>query len=157
MPVASKIKTWLEQQKADCETLSHESTLSSARTAASAHIPGRRLAKGVVLKRSDDTFLIIMLPADKKVHLGRLHRALDEDLCLATEEELPDLFPDCAFGAVPALGQAYGLPVLVDDSLFDQPEVFVESGDHETLLRFTNTQFTMLLGSAERINAVTRV
>ncbi|MCB1690623.1 MAG: YbaK/EbsC family protein [Halioglobus sp.] len=153
MPVASTVKTWLEQRHVAYETVSHESTVSSARTAAAAHVPGRRLAKGVVLKRADDSFLVMVIPADNMVHLGRLHRALDETLCLASENELTDLFPDCAAGAVPALGQAYGLPVLVDTSLFEQPEVFIESGDHRTLLRLSDTQFTALQGSARRLNA----
>lgn len=157
MAVASKLQAWLEQRDVAYETRTHEAMPSSARTAQAAHVPGSRMAKGVVLKRADDSFMLMVLPADYLVHLGRLQRALGEPVCLATEAELQELFPDCALGAVPALAQAYGLPLLVDRGLFAQPEVFVESGDHETLLRLSGEQFADLLGDADQIDAVRHI
>ena len=88
MPVASTVKTGLEQRHVAYETVPHESTVSAARTAAAAHIPGRRLAKAVVLKRADDSFLVMVIPADNMVHLGRLHRALDENLAHTSRRRL---------------------------------------------------------------------
>ena len=49
---------------------------------------------------------------------------------MANEEQIETLFIDCEPGAVPALGAAYGLKVIVDDSLAKEPEVFLEGGDH---------------------------
>jgi len=157
MPIASKLEAWLEQHSVNFETRAHEAMPSSTRTAQAAHIPGKRMAKGVVLKRTDSSFMVMVLPADYLVHLGRLQRALKERVCLATEAELAELFPDCAQGAVPALAQAYGLPLLVDRGLFAQPEVFVEAGDHETLLRLSGEQFAHLLADADLINAVKHI
>jgi len=157
MAVASRLQTWLEQRAVEYETTAHEAMPSSARTAQAAHIPGKQMAKGVVLKRADDAFLVMVLPADSLVHLGRLQRILGEPVCLATEAELEGLFPDCDQGAVPALAQAYGLPLLVDRGLFAQPEVFVEAGDHRTLLRLGGKQFAHLLGDADQIDATKHI
>jgi Ala-tRNA(Pro) deacylase len=107
----------------------------------------------VVLKKPDDTFIVMALPADCRVHLGRLRALLDAAICLATEQELAALFPDCSVGAIPALGAAYGLRTLVDRSLFEQPEVFIESGDHETLVQLSCEQLGSLVGDSERIEA----
>lgn len=157
MTVAKTLETYLVQRQVNYDTRTHPAAPSSARTAEAAHLPGHRVAKAVVLKRSDDSYMLMVLPADQMVHLGRLHRLLDEDVGLATEGELAALFPDCAVGAVPALGQAYGLHTLVDSSLFDLPEVFIESGDHQTLVHLNHQQFDQLLGSADRVDAVRHI
>jgi len=62
------------------------------------------------------------------------------------------LFGDCAQGAVPALGSAYGLETLVDDSLNDQDEVYIEGGDHESLVCLSGSAFMGLLGPARHGN-----
>jgi Ala-tRNA(Pro) deacylase len=157
MTIPERLKEYLEQQNATYETLTHTYTPSSARAAEAAHVPGGQFAKAVVLKRPDDTFMLMVLPADYMVHLGRLHRLLEEEVCLATEPELVQLFPDCEEGAIPALGPAYGLRTLVDGTLFDQEKVFIESGDHQTLLQFGRKQFEQLLGQAERVDAVRHI
>ena len=67
---------------------------------------------------------------------------------MAKESEIDPLFPDCAHGAVPPLGHCYALPLIVDDSIEAQPDIYMESGDHETLLHLSQAQFTRLMGSA---------
>ena len=44
------------------------------------------------------------------------------------------LFDDCEFGAVPPVGAAYGLPVLLDESLDGASELHFEAGDHTIIL-----------------------
>lgn len=48
------------------------------------------------------------------------------DVDLADEGELGRLFRDCAPGAVPPIGECYGLDVIMDDSIQEQPEVYLE-------------------------------
>jgi Ala-tRNA(Pro) deacylase len=63
---------------------------------------------------------------------------------MAAESEIDRLFTDCAHGAVPAAGSCYGLDVIVDDSIRMQPEIYIEAGDHETLLHLGRAQFARL-------------
>jgi Ala-tRNA(Pro) deacylase len=67
---------------------------------------------------------------------------------LATEAETQPLFGDCAEGAIPPLGPAYGLEVIIDDSLNGQPEIFFESGDHQALIHMAGADFQRLLPNA---------
>ncbi|MGI9450905.1 MAG: aminoacyl-tRNA deacylase, partial [Geminicoccaceae bacterium] len=67
---------------------------------------------------------------------------------LASEQEVGRLFPDCELGAIPALGWAYGLDVIVDDSLATQDEIWFEAGDHRSLIEVGGDQFRRLLGAA---------
>jgi Ala-tRNA(Pro) deacylase len=64
------------------------------------------------------------------------------------ETEINQLFRDCAHGAVPAIGKCYGLDTVVDDSIETQPEIYMEAGDHETLLRLTHGQFARLTANS---------
>lgn len=153
MPIAKTLETYLADRGETYETCTHTFTPSSSRAAQAAHVPGHRLAKAVVLKRADDSFLLTVLPSDYRVHLGRLHHLLGEEVCLASEAELADLFPDCYEGAIPALGDAYGLRTLVDRGLLEQPEVYIESGDHQTLIRLGSDQFRRLVENAEVVDA----
>ena len=70
---------------------------------------------------------------------------------LADEDQLPPLFPDCKPGAIPPLGPAYGLRMIVDASLDAQEEVYFEAGDHEHLVKMSAGQFRALIGSAPRV------
>ena len=73
-----------------------------------------------------------------------------EPLELAKEYELTLLFPDCAVGAVPVLGSAYGLRTIVDESIKSRwDDVFFEAGDHEELIRVSSDQFRRLMTDAQ--------
>jgi Ala-tRNA(Pro) deacylase len=67
---------------------------------------------------------------------------------MATEQELDQLFEDCAQGAIPAIGECYGLDVIVEASICDPPDVYFEGGDHTTLVRISQAQFAQLSENA---------
>ena len=67
---------------------------------------------------------------------------------MADEGEIKRLFPDCALGAVPPVGECYGLDVIVDDSIQERPEIYLEGGDHMTLVHMNQAQFARLMAEA---------
>ena len=148
MNIATKLQAYLDASSVDYDLISHPHTESSMVTAAASHVPGDRLAKGVIVKDGED-YLMVVVPSDYHVHLGDLHRKLGRDVGLATESELAGLFPDCDEGAVPPVGKAYGLRSLLDRALLEQPEIFFEAGDHEHLLKMSGQNFQALQAEAE--------
>ena len=44
--------------------------------------------------------------------------------------------------------KCYGLDIIVDDSIEAQPEIYMEAGDHETLLHMGHAQFARLTANA---------
>ena len=144
MAVAITLQQYLEDQGVEYEVLVHSHTVSASRTAQKSHVSGDQLAKAVVLK-SDEDFLVAVLPASHHVDLGRL-----SGWSLASESEASALFPDCALGAVPPLGAAYGVEAILDDGLTAQPEVYFEGGDHASLVHVTAAQFRDLMAGARR-------
>lgn len=129
------------------DVITHDATLSSTRTAQACHVPGDRLAKAIVLRR-DGGYLLAVLPASHHLRLSDLGRQIGEDVDLADEREIKQLFPDCVLGAVPPVGECYDLDVIVDDSIQEPPEVYLEGGDHTTLVHMNQAQFTRLMARA---------
>jgi Ala-tRNA(Pro) deacylase len=99
-----------------------------------------------VILEDDLGYVMVVLPSNRQVNLGELHRQLNRNLGLATESELGSLFTDCETGALPAMGPAYGLETVVDDLLAEQPDIYFEAGDHEQLIHVSAEAFQMLLG-----------
>jgi Ala-tRNA(Pro) deacylase len=129
------------------DVLTHDPTMSSSRTAQACHVSGERLAKAIVL-RHDGRYLLAILPATHHVRLADLKTQIGDDVDLADEDEIKRLFPDCAPGAVPPVGECYELDVIVDDSIQAQPDVYLEGGDHTTLIHMDKEQFARLMAEA---------
>jgi Ala-tRNA(Pro) deacylase len=143
MSIAPTLKEYLAAENIEYEEIPHEPTMTSIRAAEACHISGDRLAKGVVLRRDGDYMLAIM-PASHHLRLSELRTTLGDNLDMANEAEINRLFRDCAHGAVPAVGKCYGLSMIVDDSIEAQPDIYMEAGDHETLLHLSHAQFARL-------------
>jgi Ala-tRNA(Pro) deacylase len=144
MTVAKTIHDYLEARDLPESVLRHSHTSCSSETAEAAHVPGRQLAKGVVLKTQDGYHLLVVIPTHRRLALDKVSETYGGHLALAEESELKTLFPDCEMGAVPALGMAYQLPTFVDEALLRQDTVYFEGGDHESLLGMSSETFAEL-------------
>jgi Ala-tRNA(Pro) deacylase len=74
---------------------------------------------------------------------------MDRRLGLASEDEVCSLFADCDIGAVPPIGSAYNVPVILDESLGDASDVYFEGGDHTTLVHMSGPSFRNLMRDAQ--------
>lgn len=146
MTVAPTLQKYLDQT-VTYDLISHDPTMSSTRTAEACHVPGDRLAKAVVLRR-DGGYVLAILPASHHIHLPALRMHLGDKVDLASEDEIAQVFCDCSRGAVPPVGECYGLDVIVDDSIDAQREIYMESGDHATLIHLGREQFARLTAEA---------
>ena len=149
MAISATLKEYLDKQQVAYELVPHPRTGSSMETAEEAHVPGNRLAKAVII-REEGTYSMVIVPSAMHVDLAILRQQFGHAAELATEAELGKLFPDCAVGAVPPVGAAWGLDTYLDDCLLDEGEVFFEAGDHEDLVQVSGEQFRKLLGDAKR-------
>jgi Ala-tRNA(Pro) deacylase len=150
MTISATMQRYLQERGVGYEVLTHPFTGSSSETAQSAHVSGDRIAKTVVLRDGDaaDGYMLAVIPASHHLDLDRLQKWLGRSVALASEQEIGKLFPDCDLGAIPPLGEAYGLDVVVDDSLAGLDEVCFEGGDHRSLVKVGGDQFRQLLSGA---------
>jgi Ala-tRNA(Pro) deacylase len=149
MSIAASVRSYLAREGVLYDTLEHEYTRDSMHSAEAAHVSGDRLAKCVVLE-DDRGFLMAVIPASHRVDLGALHRALGRNLGLATDRELIELFKDCAPGALPPLGPAYGLDAILDERLIEPADIYFEGGDHKVLVHMRGGDFLRLMGNVPR-------
>ena len=147
MSIAHTIQIYLAQHQVPFAVVSHRHTVSSLRTANEANIQPSCLAKAVLLE--DDLehshFIMAVVPATRRVELGKLSQQAGRWMHLATEEDAAGLFADCETGAIPPLGPAYGVETILDDSLMEQPELYFEAGDHEHLVHLEARDLLRLL------------
>jgi Ala-tRNA(Pro) deacylase len=149
MSIAPTLQRYLAAESIQYDVIPHETTMSSTRTAEACRISGNSMAKGIVLRRGNSDYILAVLPASRHIRLADLRDQLGDNVEMAKETEVDALFPDCAHGAVPAVGQCYGLPIVVDDSLDAHPQVYMEAGDHETLICMDHAQFAHLTAGAQ--------
>jgi Ala-tRNA(Pro) deacylase len=118
------------------EALLYRPASSSAKRARSAGVPGRRVAKAVLVK-TGDSFVLAVLPSTSRIDLSLLSQVVGapaSEVRLATSDELLAMFPDCELGVVPAFGRLYGLTTLVEAALAEGSDILVGANTrHEGL------------------------
>src|SRR3989338_6872119 len=156
MGIAMTLKDYLNRSDIEYQVVAHPKSGSSLESARLAHVPGDCLAKTVVLE-DDGGYLIAVVPSTHRIRLGVLSGQLNRAPRLATEPEFPGLFKDCVLGAIPPVGQAYGLPTVVEADLAIRPDIYFEAGDHEELIHMTCEQFMRLMTGAEKHHFSTQI
>ena len=141
---ASIIREYLDSQNIKYTTIEHSAVYTAQEIAASAHVPGRQLAKTVMVK-IDGKMAMAVLPAPSRVDFKRMKKATGaRKVDLASEQEFKDLFPDCDVGAMPPFGHLYGIEVIVDESLTEQITIGFCGDTHTELIRMSYEDFEAL-------------
>jgi len=149
MGIALTLQEYLDDNHVPYRVRQHKRTHCAFDTARASHVPGERIAKAVVLTR-EGGFVVAIVPATARVRLDIIEQMLQCPIDLANEDEISELFPDCDVGAVPPIPEAYAIDAFVDESFDTQPEIFLEGGDHRSLVHVSGAAFRALLKDAQR-------
>jgi Ala-tRNA(Pro) deacylase len=109
------------------EVLHHPEAVTAQRIAQVEHVKGRHHAKVVMIK-SGDQHLMMVLSADHQIDLEKVEKSIGRVVSLDKEQEFKSIFPDCVIGAMPPFGNLYGLPTYVDKHLEEQDYIVFEAG-----------------------------
>ncbi len=135
---------FLQENGVHFETIRHPPAYTAQEIAAAEHVPGRFLAK-VVMVVADGRLVMTVLPATHRLDLGKLKEALKaNEVRLAREEEFIGLFPDCEVGAMSPFGNLYGVPTYVDKSLAEDPEIYFLAGTHQESIKISSADYARL-------------
>lgn len=147
MDISVTLQKYLANHGVAYDIVSHRHTATSMNAASAAHIPAEKVAKPVILE--DETgYLMAVIPASQHLKINEVNHVLGRDMELATEAELRSLFFDCELGAIPPVGEAYGMETIIDESLIECPDIYLESGNHEDLIHIRGASFTRLMQHA---------
>jgi Ala-tRNA(Pro) deacylase len=136
MKIPKQLIECLNENKVSYEILHHPEAVTAQRIAQAEHVKGRHHAK-VVMVKSGDQHLMIVLPADHHIDLEKVEKAVGKAVSLDKEQEFKAFFPDCAIGGMPPFGNLYGLPTYVDQSLAEQDYIVFEAGTHTDAIKMS--------------------
>ena len=141
----TRLKEFLDSHHVKYATLSHLPAYTAGETAEEAHIPGRELAKTVMVKL-DGELAMAVLPATHTIDFDKLKKATGAKTAeLAKECEFRDRFPDCEVGAMPPFGNLYGMEVYVEEALSWDEIIGFNAGTHSEIVKLAYTDYEALV------------
>jgi Ala-tRNA(Pro) deacylase len=144
MPV-DRLRKYLEENDVRFVTIKHSPAFTAQEIAALAHVPGKEVAKTVMVKL-DGTMAMVVLPAPDHVSADRLKEFSGADeVELASEDEFADIFPNCEVGAMPPFGNLWDMDVFVDQRLREDEQIVFNAGTHTELVRLSYADFERLV------------
>jgi Ala-tRNA(Pro) deacylase len=139
-----RLERYLQENGVPFVEQHHRTAFTAQDVAAAEHVPGQRVAKGIVVF-ADGQPRLMVVPAARRLHLEHAAEAADaRELRLASEQELAPLFPDCELGALPPFGNLYDLPVYVDDGFDPDEEFVIQAGTHRDTIHMSYHDFERL-------------
>jgi Ala-tRNA(Pro) deacylase len=144
MEIPKPLIDCLDQNNVQYEILHHAEAITAQRIAQAEHVKGRHQAKVVMLK-SGNQHLMVVLPADHHIDLEKVERILDKPVSLDKENDFKSLFPNTATGAMPPFGNLYGVPTYVDNHLAEQEYIVFEAGTHTDAIKMSYRDYEKIV------------
>jgi Ala-tRNA(Pro) deacylase len=144
MKIPQRLIDCLQQNKIRYEVLEHPEAVTAQRIAQAEHVKGRHHAKVVMIK-SGDQHVMMAIPADHQIDLQKASSAIGQPAVLDREQQFKSLFPDCAVGAMPPLGNLYGVPTYVDKRLAEQDYIVFEAGTHSEAIKLSYRDYEKIV------------
>jgi Ala-tRNA(Pro) deacylase len=140
----SSLMEYLDKHNVKYVVITHSPAFTAQGVAGMAHIPGKELAKTVMVKL-DGKLVMAVVPAMLHVDLALLKNAANAGTAaVATEDEFRLRFPECETGAMPPFGNLFGMTVFADESLTRDKEIAFNAGSHRELIRMSWEDYRQL-------------
>jgi len=150
MGVATTIQDYLDSHRVAYQIIEHPHTDTVKQAAEVTHVRPDQMARPVLLG-DDINYLLAIIPATHRLDLDRLNQVMARSLEIVKDDEIAMTFSDCEKGAIPAIGEAYGVDTVLDASLSHQQQVYFEAGDHEHLVQMAGEDFRLLMEHVPRV------
>ncbi len=142
---SDQVKRHLDKHRVKYVTIAHSPAFTAQEVAATAHVPGREMAKTVMVKL-DGKMAMAVLPASERVVFDLLRDTAGAHSAeLASEGEFASLFPGCERGAMPPFGNLSGLDVYVDRDLAADETIAFNAGSFTEVIQMTYADFARLV------------
>jgi Ala-tRNA(Pro) deacylase len=141
----TSLMEYLDRHNVRYVVITHSPAFTAQGVAGMAHIPGKELAKTVMV-RLDGKLVMAVVPAMLHVDLALLKKASNAGTAaVATEDEFRLRFPECETGAMPPFGNLFGMPVYADENLAKDKEIAFNAGTHRELIRMSWEDYRSLV------------
>jgi aspartyl-tRNA synthetase len=138
--VYTDIVSFLDKRKIVYKTFEHKPVFTSEEAATVRNTSLHQGAKALIMI-GDKKPLMIVLPADLKVNTKGVKELLHiKNLQMATASEVEQI-SETQIGAVPPLGNLFGIPLYVDERLRDNQEIVFNAGLHTKSIQMSEKDF----------------
>ena len=144
MDCKDRLEAYLREKQVPFEVRHHPRAITAQEVAASEHVPGKMLAKTVMVL-ADGKMVMLALPAPYQVDMDKVGKVLGGEVRLAHEEEFENTFPDCEVGAMPPFGNLYEVPVYVEAALAEDETIVFRAGTHTDTMSVSYADFERLV------------
>jgi len=144
MDCKDRLEAYLREKQVPFEVRHHPRAITAQEVAASEHVPGKMLAKTVMVL-ADGKMVMLALPAPYQVDVDKAGKVLGVEVRLAHEEEFENTFPDCEVGAMPPFGNLYEVPVYVEAALAEDETIVFRAGTHTDTMSVSYADFERLV------------
>lgn len=145
MAISGRVKAFLDASKAAYSAMKHPVVYTAQEIAAAQHVPGRQLAKCVLVNTNRGPILSV-LPAVHLIDLKKLKAVAGAtSLSIAKETDIKARFPDVEVGAMSPFGNLYHVPVVVDRALGESEEIVFNAGSHTDTITMRYQDFARLV------------
>jgi len=143
MPI-QKLKAFLDTHGVKYTSIQHSRACTAQEIAELAHIPGKELAKTVMVLIADQIAMAVV-PASHLVDFDCLSDVAGTPAELADEGDFVELFPNCDVGAMPPFGNLYDMPVYVSETLVEDETIAFSAGSHAEVIQLKCADFRRLV------------
>jgi Ala-tRNA(Pro) deacylase len=129
-----RIREFLDGNNARYVMIHHSPAFTASEVAASVHVPGKQLAKSVMVK-IDGQLAIAVVPATRDVDFELLRSETGaRDVRIAEEPDFVECFEGCQLGAMPPFGDLFGFGTYVERSLAKEKYIAFNAGTHTDVI-----------------------
>ncbi len=127
MAIPAKVKSYLDKSGIDYEEIAHKTVFTAYDAAQTLKKKLNEVAKNLLIE-ADKIHVLVILPADKKVDLGKLKKALGAKKVSIPKEQVMVKVLKIKPGSLSSFGKLHKLEVLVDKAMLGTKKVLFSTG-----------------------------
>jgi len=127
MPVPKKVKNYLDKQGVDYEEIAHKTVYTAYDAAQTLKKELKDIAKNLLVK-ADNTYALVVVPADKRLDLKKIKKALGAKKISIPQEKVMVKILKIKPGAMTSFGKLHKLETLVDKAMLNTKKAIFSAG-----------------------------
>lgn len=127
MPIPAKVKKYLDSKGIDYEALAHKTVYTAYDAANTLKKSLKEIAKTILIQ-ADKTHVLVVLPADKKIDMAKLKKALGAKSVKIPDEKVMIKILKITPGALSSFGTLHNLEMVVDKALMGSKKAVMATG-----------------------------
>lgn len=127
MPIPAKVKKYLDKQDIDYDEIVHKTVYTAFDAAQTLKKELKQIAKNLLVQ-VDKTYVLVVVPADKKIDLAKVKKAFKAKKISIPNEKLMIKVLKIKPGAISSFGKLHQLETLVDKAMLKTKQAVFSTG-----------------------------